>query len=52
MKKNELARRALNHPELFSSAELIYFRKWLEMWRIRKEKEKQEKVKSQSTYLQ
>lgn len=52
MKKNELARRALNHPELFSSAELVYFQKWLEMRRIRKEQEKQKKAQSESTYLQ
>ena len=31
MKKKKLVKQALEHPELFSDAELIYFDKWLEV---------------------
>jgi hypothetical protein len=36
MKKHKLAKNALKHPELFSPAELDYFRLWLESRKKRK----------------
>jgi hypothetical protein len=41
VKKHELAESALEHPELFTPAELTYFAKWLESRRARKEAKKQ-----------
>lgn len=29
MKKKKLAQKALKHPELFTSGELVYFERWL-----------------------
>jgi hypothetical protein len=29
MKKKKLAKKALEHPELFAPAELMYFERWL-----------------------
>lgn len=40
MKKHKLAKRALDHPELFSPAELQYFHLWLEKRKLRKEEMK------------
>ena len=43
MKKHKLAKNALKHPELFSPAELAYFRLWLKNRKERKTQEKAEK---------
>jgi hypothetical protein len=42
MKKHKLAKNALKHPELFSPAELDYFRLWLKSRKERKDREKAE----------
>ena len=52
MKRSKLAQRALKHPELFSSAELSYFELWLKARQERKAREKQEKEKRNSDYLE
>jgi hypothetical protein len=31
MKKKKLVKQALKNPELFTEAELVYFRKWLQI---------------------
>lgn len=41
MKRKKLAKEALKNPELFSSAELMYFEMWLREKKARKEKEKE-----------
>ncbi len=41
----KLAKSALKHPELFSPAELSYFKMWLKSRKERKEKEKEPKSK-------
>ncbi len=43
MKKHKLAKNALEHPELFSPAELAYFQRWLKARKDRKAAEKQAK---------
>ena len=43
MKKHKLAKNALNHPELFSPAELAYFELWLKARKERKTAEKKAK---------
>ena len=43
MKKHKLAKNALKTPELFSPAELDYFRLWLKSRKARKEREREEK---------
>ena len=40
MKKHKLAKNALNHPELFTSGELVYFKLWLQERKKRKEKKR------------
>lgn len=40
MKKHKLAKKALEHPELFTPGELAYFEMWL---RSRKERKLQQK---------
>jgi ferric-dicitrate binding protein FerR (iron transport regulator) len=41
MKKHKLAKKALEHPELFAPAELAYFERWLRARKEHKEAEKQ-----------
>ena len=38
--KKKLAKSALKHPEMFSPAELSYFKMWLKARKDRKKKEK------------
>ena len=40
MKRHKLAKKALEHPELFAPAELAYFQRWL---RAREENKRAEK---------
>ena len=42
MKKHKLAKKALDHPDLFAPAELAYFELWL---RARKEEKQSRKQK-------
>jgi hypothetical protein len=44
MKKHKLAKKALEHPELFAPAELAYFELWLRSRREKKDAEKQERL--------
>jgi hypothetical protein len=41
MKTKKLVKDALKHPERWSWAELIFFRKWLEQRKAKKEAKKQ-----------
>lgn len=43
MKKRKLARKALEHPELFSPGELAYFELWLRARKERKSQQKQQR---------
>jgi hypothetical protein len=43
-KKKKLVKNALEHPELFSSAELAYFQLWLRNRKEQKERLKAEKA--------
>jgi len=43
-KKKKLVKNALEHPELFSSAELAYFQLWLRTRKEQKERLKAEKA--------
>jgi hypothetical protein len=43
MKTKKLVKDALKHPERWSWAELIFFRKWLEQRNAKKEAKKKEK---------
>ena len=40
-KKKKLVKIALKHPELYSAAEVEYFRKWLKQHKYRKQQEKE-----------
>jgi hypothetical protein len=40
--KKKLAKQALKNPELFSWGDLAFFRKWLEIRRLRKNEKKKE----------
>ena len=40
MKKHKLAKKALEHPELFAPAELSYFERWLRARKERKDAQK------------
>jgi hypothetical protein len=42
-KKKKLVKTALKHPELYSAAELEYFKKWLQFRKLQKKREKEEK---------
>ena len=51
MKKHKLAKKALEHPELFSPGELAYFELWLRARKERKlRKEKQQKESLEKVY--
>ena len=45
MKTKKMVKEALKHPERWSWAELVFFRKWLEARKAQKAKKKLSKVK-------